>query len=241
MEVNRTKFQIDATMIVQEKIHLFEVKNFEGDYEYSPEKFITWNGKEISNPLDQLKRSESLFSQLLQSLGFRISIESHVIFINPEFTLFQAPKNLPFVYPTQLNRFMRNLSLKPSKVNDRHKKLAEQLVSLHQIESPYQRLLPYEYGNLQKRLFCVLCQSPLVFLDKHELVCSQCGKHENLESAVVRSAEEIRLLFPDRKITTIDVHEWCGSIVSKKIIRRILDENYRIMGHNRWVYYETRK
>src|SRR4051812_33780847 len=55
LETNNTKFQIDTAMIVQEKIHLFEVKNFEADYEYDSGKFQTISGKEYSNPFDQLK------------------------------------------------------------------------------------------------------------------------------------------------------------------------------------------
>jgi hypothetical protein len=90
LEANNTKFQIDTTMIIQEKIHIFEVKNFEGDYDYNSDEFYIF-GKIISNPLDQLKRGESLFLQLLQNLGYKIPIEAWIIFINPEFTLISRP------------------------------------------------------------------------------------------------------------------------------------------------------
>ncbi|MDP4162651.1 MAG: nuclease-related domain-containing protein, partial [Bacillota bacterium] len=117
LEVNNTKFQIDSLIIYQELIYNFEIKTNEGDYYYEADKLFMISGKEIKNPLDQSKRSSSLLRQLLQNQGFNLTIESYVIFINPEFTLYQAPQNLPFVYPTQLNRFMKKLITKPSHLN----------------------------------------------------------------------------------------------------------------------------
>jgi hypothetical protein len=238
LEVNNTKFQIDTTIISQEKTHLFEVKNFEGDFDYNSEKFYTIYGKEINNPLDQLKRCESLFLQLLQNHGYRIPIEGQVVFINPEFTLYQTPKNQPIIFPTQINRFMKKLNAPPSKLNGSQRKLAELLVSLHQIESPYARLRHYEYEPLWKGMLCAICHSFLDSLDEKELVCGHCGNHEKVESAVLRSVGELKLLFPDMKITTNVVHEWCKMVESKHVIREMLKKNYKVMGYGRWFYYE---
>jgi hypothetical protein len=118
-----TKFQIDTAIIFQETINLFEVKNYEGDYFYNTDKFYTISEKEIQDPLDQLKRCEFLLRQLLQNLGF--NIKGWIIFINPEFTLYQSPQNTPIIFPTQLNRFMKKLNSKSSKLNKEHKKLAK--------------------------------------------------------------------------------------------------------------------
>jgi hypothetical protein len=237
LEVNGTKFQIDTTIIVQDNIHLFEVKNYEADYDYNNGNFES-HSNEIRNPLDQLKRCSSLFRQLLQKMGYKIPIEGQVIFINPEFTLYQAPKNQPYILSTQLNRFMNNLIPTPSRINSRHEKLAAQLVSLHQIESPYGRLRKYEYEQLLKGILCPFCYSLMVNLGEKNLACPHCGMHETVESAVLRSVEELKLLFPGMKITTNIVYEWCKVINSRKTIKRILDKHYNLMGHNRWSYFE---
>ena len=110
LEVNKTKFQIDTAIIFQETIYLSEVKNYEGDFYYESDIFYTFSGKEKKDPLDQLNRGKSLFRQLLQSLGYHLTIDGSVVFVNPEFFLYQAPKNLPFIFPTQLNRFMKKLT-----------------------------------------------------------------------------------------------------------------------------------
>jgi hypothetical protein len=76
--------------------------------------------------------------QLLLNLGFNPQIDASVVFINPNFTLYQAPLNKPFIFPTQLDQYWDKLNTKPSKLNRKHKKLADQLISLHITESPYQ-------------------------------------------------------------------------------------------------------
>jgi hypothetical protein len=238
LEVNNTKFQIDTAIIFQETINLFEVKNYEGDYFYNTDKFYTISEKEIQDPLDQLKRCEFLLRQLLQNLGFNIPIKGWIIFINPEFTLYQSPQNKPIIFPTQLNRFMKKLNSKSSKLNKQHKKLAELLISLHQIESPYPRLSHYDYDQLQKGITCGSCNSFSTSVRGTKLLCDVCGEEEKVEFAVMRSVKEFKLLFPDKKITTNGIYEWCKVIPSKPIIRRILKKNMKSTGIGQWSYYE---
>ncbi|MET3697195.1 nuclease-like protein [Bacillus oleivorans] len=116
LQQNNTTFQIDSLIITSETIYVFEVKNFEGDYYYESDRLYRNPNSEITNPLTQLTRSESLLRQLLKSLGFNITIKASVVFINPEFTLYQAPLNKPFIFPTQINRFLNKLNLIPSKL-----------------------------------------------------------------------------------------------------------------------------
>ena len=111
----------------------------------------------MTNPLIQLNRSESLLRQLLKNLRFNLPIEASVIFINPEFTLYQAPLNKPFIFPTQIKRYLRKLNDQPSKLKERHKILADQLISLHIENSPFTQLPSYDYDQLQKGITCLKC------------------------------------------------------------------------------------
>jgi hypothetical protein len=237
LEVNGSKFQIDTTMIFQEAIYPFEVKNYEGDFIYKPDRLERIFGKYYKNPLDQLKRSKFLLRQLLQNLGCNIPIEGSVVFVNPEFTLYQAPPNEPSVLPTQLNKLRKKLEMLPAKLTNRHFKLADKLVSLHQIESPFTRLPPYKYNHLKKRITCKICDSFSTFVSGDNLVCNRCGHQEGVESAVLRNVEEIKLLFPNMRITTNCVYEWCGGVKSKKKMQRILSKNCKRIGQGKFSYY----
>jgi hypothetical protein len=115
-------------IIFQDTIYLIDIKFFDGDYLYDGENFQTTFRKIIKDPLNQLNRSKSLLLQLLQHLGFNLKIDAYVVFNNPDFTLYHAPQNKSIILPTQLNRFMKKLERKSSKLNNSHKKLAEKQV-----------------------------------------------------------------------------------------------------------------
>lgn len=238
-QVNKTTFQIDSLIIFPQLIYLYEVKNFGGDYYFEGDKFLKRIPKiEYSNPLQQLERSESLLRQLLNQLGYQPTIDGSVIFINPEFSLFQAPLDKPFVLPTQLNRYMKKLDSSSSQLNGKHKILAEKLVAMHLEKSPYTQVPHYEYGHLKKGLTCVSCRSFAIFVEGKRSVCKECGAEESVALAVLRHVREFKLLFPEEKITTRIVHEWCGGIVSMKSIRLILQRNFKMIGVHQWAHYE---
>lgn len=238
LKVDNTTSQFDTSIIFQETLHLFGVKNFEGDFCYEPDKLQTVQGRDYKNPLHQINRSTILLSQLLQSHKINFKIEAHVVFINPDFTLFQAPPDLPFIYPTQLNRFFKKYNTKHSRLNNFHRQLAEKLVSLHQTESPYTLLPKYEYYQLKKGITCKVCHSFLINVIGKNVVCSECGCQESVEFAVIRGVWEIRLLFPDAKITTNIIYDWCRIVSCKKRISRILGRNFKVMGVHQWAYFE---
>ncbi|MBP2076595.1 nuclease-related domain-containing protein [Oceanobacillus polygoni] len=98
LETNNTSFQIDCLIITGDKFYIYEVKNYEGDYHYQSDKLFKKPRLEIINPLHQLSRSESLLRQLLLTLGFIPQIDASVVFINPSFTLYQAPLDKPFSF-----------------------------------------------------------------------------------------------------------------------------------------------
>ena len=226
---------------MNDRIYLLEIKNYTDDFYYDSDRFLKKDGSEISNPLTQLQRTESLLRQLLLNNNFQIPIQSSVIFINPEFTLYQAPLNMPFIFPSQLNRFFQTLNAIPSNLNERHKKIADKLIALRSQEHPLQQYPTYSYQDLQKGIKCAACEnlkfSPTNHCRGMEVVCLNCGKSEQLESALIRTFREFQILFPKEKNTTKKMYEWCNLEVSQKTIRRILKKHFTKHGTNRWIYY----
>lgn len=238
LEVGDTIFQIDTLIIFFERIYLIDVKNFEGEYCYESSMFKTITGSEKKDPMLQLNRCHSALRQLLQKYGYNFTIESFLVFINPEFTLFQPTQNPQIILPTQVNSFIKKLNRMTSKLNDRHDKLADLLVSLHKTENPYVRLPAYNYEMLEKGMTCGSCHSFDVSVSRTKVTCGNCGYKERVEAAVLRQVDELRILFPDIKITTSLVYEWCKVIASTKTIRRILKKNFKAIGNTKESYYE---
>lgn len=239
LEVNNSYFQIDSLIISQGVIHLLDIKNFEGDcYLESDKLYSVTTGREYKNPMIQLKRCGTLFRQLLQKFQLHYLVESTVIFINPEFTLYQAPMDQPIILPTQINRFFKDLNNTPNKLNDGHMKLAQKLISSHQTHNPFSVPPKYNYDQLQKGPYCKTCNSFQISIKNDSLVCNKCGEHEKLEPAIMRNVKEFKLLFPERKITTQSIYEWCNMDLSKRTFRRILKKNYTAFGNTSDTYYE---
>lgn len=238
LEFNSSAFQIDSLLISQSTIYLFEVKNFEGDYYLDKKRWYSFSGSEIKDPVPQLERCESLLRRYLQSLGYQFTIVPYLVFINPHFTLYQAPLNQSFVFSTQLTSFLNKMNSKigSSSVNGKHTKLAQQLVAAHQTTSRYSHVPDYSYEPLKKGITCAKCHKFIVDFSGKTLICS-CGNIEDVQSAILRSVEEFKLLFPDRNVTTNAIHEWCGGTPSKKIIRKILLIEFNLIEKGRSSYY----
>lgn len=241
-EVNNTVFQIDSALICNTTIYLIEIKNYDGDYYIENKRWYSKiTSKEIKNPLQQTERSESLFRRILQELGYdvsKISFEYYIIFVHPEFHLYQAPINHQLIFPAQINRFMDKLYSKPlPNLSNVNFKLAEKLLFVALKESPYSRLPEYGYDQLKKGVICSNCRTFINQNSNKTLVCRKCGHSEDIESAILRSIKEYMLLFPEKKVTTNDIHDWCKIVNSKKLIRRILSTNFKAQGTGRSTIY----
>jgi len=237
LKANNTIFQLDTLILLPDILYLFEVKNFEGDYFYESDQIFSKARSEITNPLLQLSRSESLLRQLLTSLRIKLPIVSSVVFINPSFTLYQAPIDKPFIFPTQINRYLKKLDSSTLKLNEQHRKLADQLISLHLPTSPFTQVPSYNFDQLKKGIICAACRSFSIEVLGKNCICKVCEHKETIGDAVMRSVREFQLLFPNEKITTNVIYEWCGGVGSKRIIRKILKENFTIVGVHQWAYF----
>jgi hypothetical protein len=98
LQYNNKRFQIDSLLKNKGTFHLYDVKYFDGDYFIKNGKWYSATGNEIDDPLEQLRRCESRLRRLFLSLGTNSPIESNLVFINPQFYLYQAPLGLPIIF-----------------------------------------------------------------------------------------------------------------------------------------------
>ncbi|MEA3322480.1 MAG: nuclease-related domain-containing protein [Bacillota bacterium] len=239
LEYAGSLFQIDSFVIGGDRVYLFEVKNFEGDFLFEKDRWYS-GSKEIKDPLLQMQRCKTALRQLLRSLGYQLPIESNLIFINPEFNLYNCPPKLPIVFCSQLNRFSTKLLKQSSgaaRLNPHHSRLAEKLCELHIEKSPYERLPEYRYEELQKGIVCVGCGGMGVRLERKMIICNECRYEEEYKKSIIRSISELLSLFPEKRITSKIIFEWCNGIVTFRSIQRILINNFALEGFGRSSHY----
>ncbi|GAE94050.1 hypothetical protein JCM21714_3181 [Gracilibacillus boraciitolerans JCM 21714] len=229
-------FQLDLLLFYNDTIYLYEVKNFSGDFFYDNEKFFRETHVEIDDPLIQLRRSESLFRQLLADLGYQFTIKSAVVFVNPECTIYSKDKNPRLILPTQLNRYFKQFPSHTS-LSPTYHTLYQQLNTLKMPHSPFLNSANYSYDQLLKGIPCTYCCH---FLDQVEgkiLICSACGKMESVVSAVLRNLKELMVLFPEKQITVELMKDWCDLPLSAQRMRYILKKHLKVEGNTKGAYY----
>lgn len=238
LETNNTEFEIDCLLLQNELMHLFEIKYYEGDFLYDDGKwFILGNKREISDPLAQLQRSEILFKQLLQNLNINLAVRGYLVFLHPNFQLYQAPLGKNIIYPAQLKRFMKKFTRQTTPLQSWHQDIINRLHTMHIKHSRHTRLPDYYFDTLTKAVFCLNCSGILVCNGRDLLYCQKCSLTESLELAIIRMTKDFHLLFPKEQITTRNIFTWCGEIVSMKVIRRILQKHLKMNGNGKGLYF----
>lgn len=238
LKSNSTTFQIDTLMITPEKVRFFEVKNHEGDHLYEEDKFHRLPKSPILNPLHQLQRAESLLTQLLSQLGYSIPVEGHLIFVNPHFTLYQAPINHSVIFPTQINSFLDKIRLSRTQITDYERRIADALLAQHDPNPQHPDMPTYAFDSLNKGIYCSKCSSFSIVLKGYFIYCKRCGSKEKFDATVLRMIHEMRTLFPSIKVTTTRIYHWCGEIGSPKRFRHVLHKHFVKKSQSKWTYFE---
>ena len=131
-------------------------------------------------------------------------------------------------------RFIKKLQKRNLRASKEDIRLAEKLLSFHKESSDFSRLPEYRFEDLRKGILCAGCLRYYQDLDNTTLVCSFCGHKERCHDAVLRTADEFKLLFPNERLTTNSIFEMCEIIKNKRTVRRILSKKYRKIGHGKY-------
>src|SRR5699024_7507792 len=150
-------------------------------------------------------------------------LKSYVVFVNPEFTLYQHDPNHPIVHPTEIRRFIHAIKKTPSTLTSYHHHLADKLFTSELPEERVGYLPEYRVDRLKKGVGCVDC-SGFLTVQGRTFNCDLCGYKEGLDAGVIRSAIEYHLLFPESQITTKAIWQWCNINRTKETIKKILNK-----------------
>ncbi|SFL78609.1 nuclease-related domain-containing protein [Salibacterium qingdaonense] len=236
-EISHTYCQLDSLWITPQGIYLFEVKQYEGDFYVKDDSWFTLYGKEIKSPLLQLRKNESLLRQLMQQLQWDVPVHAFLIFMNPLFTLYHASPDMPILFPSQIERFRQNWKRDSLPSGEKEEGRTALLLERGTTIPFPSRTPPYTFTDLQKGILCAECFS-FMKKEKRMLICPGCQTAVSRDQGVLQSIEEFRRLFPDEKLTTNTIIEWCGGGLPPRSARRILTTNFQIRGRGKHAYYQ---
>lgn len=231
---NTSAIQIDFLCIFEKSMIAFEVKNYKGEVHVEGDRWKSGAGNEINNPLLQYLRSKSLLSPFLKNLKVNLPLEYYIVFVNPEFFPYQLPYSKHVILPQQLKRFWNNLNQMSSVLTHRHEEIKNRIIS--QEEKYASRTVICELTDLKKGISCPDCEG-FMMKKKRNVYCEQCDKPLTFDNAILSNIKELEMVFPEKKLSTSLVYEWCGREISYDVVYRVLKANFKQLGRNKNRYY----
>lgn len=241
LNANGNTFQIDSLIITPERICLFEIKNYSGDFTNIEGQFHTQHGKVVNHPSIQLQKSHTLLNKLLQEWDNQMHVDAHVVFVNPSFYLYQAKKSDPFLFHQQLPYYLNSLNGHKSVLKEQHRQLAELFIQSQKSEAPYQKELPpFHFEELKKGLSCNTCFNLSIIRNQRTARCTHCHNKEALDDLVRFNIKQYLYLYHQPTLTTATIHDWIGHSVDKRVVARLLKTDYKKIGHSKATLYLTK-
>lgn len=239
LKYQNTHFQMDALFIQAEKIYLFEIKHFYGDYLYQDQDFYKLKPKrKVKNPFHQLQRTEDSLRDFLQAHQLNCTIHSYVVFNHPAFTLYQAPISPNMILPTQQQRFIQTIQEHIPRLSYQTEKIQNLIQENHLIDNPFEYKPTYSFDQLKRGVLCLACGKNMKCKHQYKMCCISCSSNESIDSAVLRHIMEYSVLFNEKTIRTHTIYQLCGEQISMKTIRRVLNKYLKRYAETKASYYE---
>ena len=217
-------YQIDNIILTGRKLYLNEVKYLNGPLTYRQGDLYINQQKMKDDYLRKFNRVKELLEYSLARRGFNIEVIPHLIFMNPAMMFYGNSPELPILTHQQVEPFLK--SIRPQG-NNYSREVAEFLLSMHAEVNPFERMnLSIARDNLRPGIRCSKCGLLDLRFDRWKSHCQACGKIEFKSGGVKRNIEEFQILYPDEKLTAINIYRWCDEKVSLKPIRKILNGSH---------------
>ncbi|GAB2323896.1 hypothetical protein IRB23M11_15160 [Alkalibacterium sp. m-11] len=238
LEINRQTFQIDAIVITGNKIMLFEIKNYQGEYTFHENELKSYPyGNIILNPLSQLNRSCTLLRMLLEKIDINSPIEGQLVFINDFFVLYRNVEQRSLLLPQQIRKYIIQMNKQSVPVRAAQKACADRLLRLHKTEDRYIQVPEYTFEDLNKGVYCPKCSLTLRKKNRRTAYCPHCGFFDLNTRIISNEIKTFSLLFPDYDLKTSVIYDWCGTFFTKDSIQRTLAKEYIEKGSRKGTYY----
>ncbi|WP_313470119.1 nuclease-related domain-containing protein [Carnobacterium sp.] len=241
LAIGSTDFQIDALIITAQEILLYEVKNYGGEYIYNDGFLVSIpSGISFHSPTERINRHTSLLRSLLETHQMSLPIKSFVAFVHPEFMLYDVENIQKILLRATLPKHFRKLNAQLEPLSAKHFLLAKTLCELSAQTKPYLNGIPeYTYEMCRKGIICLGCEQfiPEIELKSKFCTCQACGHKERISTLISRHVLEYKRLFPERKLTTSAIYDWCGGICAARRIRSVLQKDYKTASTGRGSYY----
>lgn len=237
--------QIDAVIVSKTGIHMFEVKNLSGQYEYRDGVWRNKGWKLKRDFFTQMKRAGEIFEGVLSEINIRAEIEPKLVLINEEDTvaIFDERVEGQYLKRWQVKEYIRQLdqdaswgtSWVPEEVVKRLKEQTTDRVV------PKKRPVEVDVKGVYRGIVCCGCGGYEMDVEskRYHVSCRTCGYGESKEKAVLRTICDLAILDYDEplRIGVMDYYWKQGKLV--KTIRYVFGKYFESESKGRFTEYRN--
>lgn len=236
------KFECDLVLITAKQIYIFEIKNYDGHFEFRNSQ-CSLNGNKIgANPISQAQKAAILLQNLIDSAHLDIEVKSALIFTGEhshvdihsnvaDMDILMRHQLRDYIFAIlEIEKHIDKPKIDMNKIMRLFNKFATADPIVH--KSPSNELL----DSLTIGIRCGHCGSNKVTI-RNAYVSCKCGFFEPQERSFVRTVCEYGVLYDCDFYVTSDIHRFLNGVFSTKTVITKLSTYFRRIGYGRGTKY----
>ena len=228
--------QIDAIVIDDIAIHLFEIKNYKGIYEFQGSNFKNNYGGSMTSPMLQIYRINVAFQKLTASLHIYKPIITKLVFTNPYFNLKNPiPHKDKIILPSEIGQ-LKSL-FKNNHIESNMKIKQKLLNAINPFSHMYQQNINIPFQNIKPGIRCPRCQKLHTVKFEYNMQKCQCQYcDEVMNKSYIFENNLLELWYLKQQPFTLEEAVWWLGEGSEKSVRRLCNKMF-LSENNRYKKY----
>lgn len=241
-EMRYGETQIDALLISNNAIRMFEVKNLLSQYQYHDGVWTT-NGWKLSRDyFTQMKRAGEILEALLDEMGIRTEVETKLVFIQEEDTVQISDSRAEGLYLKrwQIKKYFKELEKETYGAKWRPEEVAVKLMKrASRRKFPKVRPVDVDKTQIYRGIVCCGCGGHKIDVgtERYHVVCRSCGYRESKEKAVLRTLCDLAILDYDQPLTRRTLNYYQDTKGIHNTIRHVLKKYFKVHSCGRTANY----
>ena len=233
--------QIDALLITEHEIHLYEVKNYDAHCSINDGRIFYDNKRLNHNPLLQITRAVEGFKNILHQEKMTLDVKPYLVFMHP-FGSFETDGThaVSLMTRNQLREHFRQM------INLQGGDSAYSPISLYEILKAYQiadwhnphDANPVDFNKLKRGIYCLNCGSFRMKSKQHAIKCLECGHVISKKLAINYLIAECSALYPNDTLCPNDIFRFSDGLLDRGWVYKNLAKN--LEREKRGYYYKLK-
>lgn len=233
--VNKQYFQIDALIIMNGQIFIFEIKNMYCDVCYKDNLFYFPNGTPIDKLNEQRIRTPKLFKILLKQNHIDLPFNYYTTFVNPDYKVYGYQVHDNILEYHDIYRIITENSKITIDKYDEH--IAKKLIDLQYTDEKFNFRKRINIEDLGMGVVCHCHVAKYEKVSNRKFKCPACKKEVNCNDYLQKAIEDIHLIYPMERLNVNLVKKWTENHISSEKIRTYLNTHHKIFKNGPLTFY----